>query len=122
MGITHNAHFCEGYLVRSSLSLGEEDLDCGMHPEKSIDHRHWQGQNTMSHPCCDEHHASYLVEGEWSSGKQFILPMQGLTASIYPPQMLPNLAELVCSIGWADRAPPLIVSASRLILFQVFRI
>ncbi|NMM48264.1 HYC_CC_PP family protein [Marinigracilibium pacificum] len=69
-GITMATHYCGGMAMLSELSIGNDDLNCGM---EITDHEYADGQTYLSGPkCCENHYNSFEVDEPVVPGKTSI--------------------------------------------------
>lgn len=93
-----------------------------MHAAEADHSHHWDGQSSITDPCCEESHASFLIEGDWAPKRLASLTVDylAIAAPVVGLNFLPELP--VFQSAWAGRAPPLLKLISLNVLHQVFRI
>lgn len=63
IGLTMNTHFCGGYAVESTFSLGLANLDCGMPDmEQACDSEKTDSPSIKPIPCCENQHQVLEVD------------------------------------------------------------
>ncbi|WP_257670434.1 HYC_CC_PP family protein [Parapedobacter tibetensis] len=71
LGFAMSTHFCGGYAVKSTLSLGNAHLNCGMATEQSGsmegEYDNNQDHNTrfMPKPCCENQHQLLQLDDDF---------------------------------------------------------
>ncbi len=90
--LTFNTHLCGGLAVKSTLTFGLEDLDCGMAESMDIELAD-RGANEMAPaPCCENLHSFFKTNEKYqgAGGHQIltipaavVLPISVLLSTIY---------------------------------------
>ncbi|UTW63075.1 hypothetical protein KFE98_02665 [bacterium SCSIO 12741] len=76
MGITFATHYCGGKAVKASISIGMEDLSCGMNLQKSSCENHPFSSTTLSKKCCENQYLQLGIEDSYKTSSQEVLPEQ----------------------------------------------
>lgn len=123
MSITFSTHYCGGKAVKTSLSIFQQDLSCGMaEDEKSSDCEvDYQKPSFSKKNCCENKHFTFQLSEEFESNKIFsnseIVSIDFITSL---PTILSFITplEYISHIGYS---PPQILKDFS-IIFQIFRL
>ncbi|MDH5397412.1 MAG: hypothetical protein OEX02_04655 [Cyclobacteriaceae bacterium] len=61
MGFTLATHYCGSYVMETRITLGEEELDCGM-DEKESDCEGDNSATRIKNHCCDNHFQTFNLD------------------------------------------------------------
>lgn len=77
MGLAMSTHYCGGHAVESQLTLGYEDLNCGMKMVTSCSENDSNTYSFQKKPCCENKYKSYDIDDDFLKS-QFLLDFSPL--------------------------------------------
>ena len=119
LGLMVGTHFCGGEAVKSELSVGKANLDCGMEEMGSCENTDAK-DSVESKPCCDNQYLSLDVDNEYNSQQN--LTVDQLKLVVVATVVFFNWTEffpLTETSNFADIPPPPLES-DFIVLFQSF--
>ena len=121
LSIALSTHFCGGKAVKSELSIGSYDLDCGMADMESCAPQVRGFNEIIPIPCCQDLHSFFQINDQYKSASKVQF---GLLPQFVFNYFIPAASSFVFAspkIIFKTYKPPLPKQAVS-ILHQVFRI
>jgi hypothetical protein len=122
IGFAINTHYCGGYAIGSSFSVGVSDLDCGMPAmEATCEMKTSNSEGIDAAPCCQNTHQILQLEDDVKVTSELQLPALKFLAVFNSLVLRVNPSVLVNKIAHFNFRPPLPKSNIQ-IRFQTFLI
>jgi len=121
LSIALSTHFCGGKAVKSELSLGSYDLDCGMVGMESCESDERSFNEVLPLPCCENLHSFFQINERYEASSKIefgLLPIS--TFNFFTPVL--TGFEFTSSKGFFKTYKPPLPKQGILVLHQVFRI
>lgn len=120
MGAVQATHYCGGEPVKSEWSLLAVDVDCGMNEQTECP-TNTQQQRYQPEPCCEDHYQRFQVDEasiapSLSVAQLLVLPLAA------PVVLRSHSLKLFALFPLSTYPLPPPLGASRLLLYQTFRI
>jgi hypothetical protein len=123
MSVTFATHYCGGKAVKSSISLGHDDLTCGMTKMEDatcVNHSHEAGITKKD--CCENKYTLLSVDDDFKNPTTVSPNLDFKFATAFIVAYIHNyLFEKEEFNSLLTHSPPLITQ-DRSVLFQVFRL
>lgn len=122
VGFAINTHYCGGYAIGSSFSVGVSDLDCGMPAmEATCEMKTSNYEGIDAAPCCQNTHQILQLEDDVKVSSELQVPTLKFLAVFYSLVLRVNPPALINKIAHFNFIPPLPKSNTQ-IRFQTFLI
>ena len=121
LSIALSTHFCCGKAVKSELSIGNYDIDCGMTDMESCEVVDWDFNEIKAVPCCENQHTFFKISDRYHGlGALEFIFMPLAFVKVYS-QHLFSVTQIFPKALFKAYKPPLPKQATS-VLFQVFRL
>jgi len=121
LSIALSTHFCGGKAVKSELSIGSYDLDCGMSDMEGCNDLDWNFNEIQAIPCCENQHSFFKISDRYQNlGAIEFGFMPSAITNVFS-QHLNSIAQISPKVLFKTYKPPLPKQAMA-VLFQVFRL
>lgn len=121
MGFTVATHYCGGHAVKSSLMLGNGELDCGMKKMASSCESHSTETSLTKRVCCENEYLSLEIEDDFQlSIIQSDIDLNFVFTFVYTFVEL-HSSDVEQNVTYGDYSPPL-KDIDTQVLFQSFLI
>ena len=122
VSITFATHYCGGVAVKTSLSIGHENIGCGMTGSGDSDCEKFPSDSSISKKCCENQYIQLSVEDEFSTNSSIQIPsnfdfVSSSAVTFYVQNYFPNTL-----IQEYFSRPPPIYKRDIQVLLQVFLI
>jgi hypothetical protein len=67
VGITFATHYCGGKAVKTTLSLGQDDIDCGMADMDTPCENPSESPTVKRKNCCENKYTQVTIEGDYNT-------------------------------------------------------
>jgi hypothetical protein len=67
VGIAFAVHYCEGKAVKTSISLGHDDLDCGMADIDAPCQNPYESPTVKQKNCCENQYTQISIEDDYNN-------------------------------------------------------
>ncbi len=119
MNFTFATHYCGGHAVKSKLTFGNEQLDCGMY--KNTPPCNYGANSIKAKSCCENDYISFELANDYQKEViNFELSTEFIFAFVYTHVEV-RFATKNHFVAQEDNSPPPLIE-KRQILFQSFLI
>ena len=121
LSIALSTHFCGGKAVKSELSIGRYDLDCGMAEMESCESSKRGSNEILPLPCCENLHSFFQINERYQTSSKIEFGLLPIVTFEFFTTVLTRSVFTSSKVYFNTYKPPL-PKQGILVLHQVFRI
>jgi len=109
VGLTFNTHYCGGKAVKTTLSIGLEDLDCGMIEVDTPCKSQSESSTFNLKKCCKNTHTQVIFEDEYNTQETVLTDVDFQFIAAFIISYINNYSvSTLADVEYSNYPPPLL--------------